>query len=177
MRHRRCGHAVALTREGDIAVAGGYGGSSEDGEEIYWRSCEVLETSAQAEEWKSLPDMHDRRTGHGFSAGPDGCLYAVGGSPDGGVTNHATAERLDMRTGKWERLREMTESRGYCAATFGMSGLLFVVGGCEGEGVTGMFPWLRTAECFDPRTGTWRALEKLDGIGCSDLALAYCPRY
>ena len=43
-----------------------------------------------------LPSMKVPRTGCGVAMGPDGCVYVVGGSPDGSAS-HATVERLDPR--------------------------------------------------------------------------------
>ena len=70
-------------------------------------------------------------TGAGVGAGPDSCVYAAGGSPDG-QDALASAERWDLRTARWELLPPMARGRGYVAAAFDASGN-FVVHGGYGE--------------------------------------------
>ena len=140
----RCGLGTAMMSDGSVYAVGGYGGGL-----TYHRTVEVLATGGDdGRGWAPAPVMHAPRTGLGVAAGPDGCVYAVGGSPDGS-SSHCSAERLDPRVGAWERLPDMDIERGYCAAAFGATGLLVVHGGCDEEGP------LRAAECFDPRAMRW----------------------
>ena len=39
-------------------------------------------------EWRPIADMHVPRTGLAVCTGPDSCIYAVGGSPDGSRAPH-----------------------------------------------------------------------------------------
>ena len=85
----------------------------------YWASAERLDLGTMA--FHRVADMAEKRTGLGVCSGPDGGVYAVGGSPDGSKA-HRSAERFDPRTGSWELLPRMALGRGYCSASFGASG-------------------------------------------------------
>lgn len=153
MVEARCGLSAALDIHGHIYVAGGYGGGTR-----YSSSVEVLRVGDASEGatrgWLAdvVPPMQVARTGFGLAFGPDRCLVAVGGSPDG-LHSHRTAERYDDREGRWRWLPRMMTPRGYCAVAFGTSGLLYVVGGEDGNENARN----RVVEIFDPRAGRWRA--------------------
>lgn len=90
---------------GHVCVAGGYGGG-----QTYLSSAEYLPCDGRG--WLPLPPMAHARTGFGLCYGPDGCLYAVGGSPNGSES-HRSAERFDERRGVWEMLAHMVAGRSY----------------------------------------------------------------
>jgi len=90
---------------GSIFVAGGYAGGAN-----YLSSFEYLPSDGRG--WIRLPPMQYPRTGFGLCLGPDHCLYAVGGSPNG-ADSHNSAERYDERRGVWEILPPMVAARGY----------------------------------------------------------------
>ena len=56
----------------------------------YHKSAERMDVAVG--EWHPIADMHVPRTGLAVCAGPDSCVYAVGGSPNGAKA-HMTAER------------------------------------------------------------------------------------
>ena len=162
----RCGLGAAVTADGRVYAVGGYGGGL-----TYHRSVEALATAGASDDgrgWARAPAMTTARTGLGVAAGPDACVYAVGGSPDG-ASSHRSAERLDPRVGAWERLPDMDHARGYCAAAFGASGVLVVHGGCDRDRP------LRSAECFDPRAMRWLPIPAAGGAGPrrADHAIVY----
>ena len=97
--------------------------------------------------------MNFRRTGAGVGAGPDGCVYAAGGSPDG-QDALASAERWDLRTARWELLPPMARGRGYVAAAFDATGNFVVHGGYGETGDVGA-----DAEAFDIRAHRWRPVD------------------
>ncbi|CAN0111427.1 unnamed protein product, partial [Hapterophycus canaliculatus] len=81
-----------------------------------------------AERWTTLAPMKRRRTGVAVAAGPDGRLFAVGGSSDG-THGLSSVETFDPREGKWSASAPMIVGRAFCCATFAPSGSLYVVGG------------------------------------------------
>jgi len=156
----RCGLAAAASITGDIYAAGGYGGGT-----TYLSSVEVLragDSEGATREWlvDVVRPMHVARTGFGLAFGPDGCLFAVGGSPDG-LHSHRRGEKYDVREGRWRWLPLMITPRGYCSAAFGPSGLLYVVGGQAG--VTNDDAITRVVEVYDPRADKWRQFKSFGG--------------
>jgi len=137
----RCGHGVAVLPDGVVAV-GGYAGGEE-----YLASVERLGPDGS---WRLLRPMRRARTGAGVGAGPDGCVYAAGGSPDGSGALRG-AERYDPRTRAWARLPSMRARRGYVAAAFDASGDFLVHGGYDAVGDV-----QSSAEIFDVRAHAWR---------------------
>lgn len=142
----RCGHGAATTLDGEIVVAGGYGGGPK-----YFRSCELL---GHNDTWTSLPAMTHVRTGAPVAYGPDNAVYVVGGSPDGSDAL-ATCERLDTRSKTWTLMPPMSTARSYLAAAFDAKGDLVAQGGYDRNGTT-----LASAETFDVRKHLWRPIHE-----------------
>ena len=164
LQRPRCGHALAYDgRTTQLYSVGGYGGGHhmEPFEDVsaggYHDTVETLDT--QSGHVAMLPQrMAAARTGVGAAVGPDGCLYAVGGSTNG-ERMLASCERYDPRRGAWEALPPMPTARGYLAATFALDGVLYAAGGAA-EGA--YFRCGCTAlEAFDPRKGAWEVLPPL----------------
>jgi len=141
---RRCGHCMVPLTSGPTVVLGGF-----DSVGItYHDSAELLGSSV------TLPAMSTPRTGFAACAGPDGAVYAAGGSSNG---EHmlSSAERLDIRTGSWELLPSMARRHGYCAGVCAPDGS-FLVGCGVGQGQDpDMFG---IVEVFDTRMLQWREL-------------------
>uniref|UniRef100_A0A7S3YX41 F-box domain-containing protein n=1 Tax=Lotharella globosa TaxID=91324 RepID=A0A7S3YX41_9EUKA len=107
----RTGHALAHhKKQGIICAVGGYGGDS-----IFHQTFETLHVSASGCDGKWVMDarkMKYPRTGVGCGFGPDGCVYAIGGSSNGS-TMLDTCERIDLRDPRgWQPLPPMNENRG-----------------------------------------------------------------
>ena len=143
LTYARCGHGLASVSK-HVVACGGYGGG-----DAYLDSVEVC----SGERWQVGAKMNFRRTGAGVGAGPDGCVYAAGGSPDG-QDALASAERWDLRTSRWELLPPMARGRGYVAAAFDASGNFVVHGGYGETGDVGA-----DAEAFDIRAHRWRPVD------------------
>lgn len=143
LTHARCGHGLAATAEAVVAC-GGYGGG-----DAYLDSVEVC----RGDRWVLGAAMKFRRTGAGVGCGPDACVYAAGGSPDG-QDALASAERWDLRAPSWELLPPMSRGRGYVAAAFDARGDFVVHGGYGETGDVGA-----EAEAFDIRAHRWRPLD------------------
>ena len=73
----RGGHALARdARAPPLFLVGGYRGGLS-----YQKTVDAHDMRTGASH--RLPDMRDHRSGPGAACGPDGCLYVVGGSPNG----------------------------------------------------------------------------------------------
>lgn len=146
----RCGLSLAAdARRPELVLVGGYSGGPTD--DTYECTAEVFDMGTGRSRY--LPDMACPRSGPGVGSGPDGALYVVGGSPDGGVML-SDAERYDPREGRWQRLPPLPTARGYLAACFDLvRGNLHAAGGCSSIGQP-----LDAFECFDRAAGKWRVL-------------------
>lgn len=104
--------------------------------------------------WKSVGSMHESRFAHTATLLPDGTVMVAGGMLDyeeyGGVVK--SAEIYDPSTGTWERTGSMKTQRSHHTATLLPDGRVLVVGGWKAAdyGAT-----LKSAEVYDPTTGTW----------------------
>uniref|UniRef100_A0A7S4DA84 Uncharacterized protein n=1 Tax=Heterosigma akashiwo TaxID=2829 RepID=A0A7S4DA84_HETAK len=166
----RCGLALARGGGGGdrLYALGGYGGG-----QIYHATVEVWDMGHGANEgrgWSAAaaaaPMAGGPRTGLGAGWGPDGALYAVGGSPDG-LRGLKTAEKYDPREGKWHMISQLHEERGYCAAVFGFSGQLYAMGGTHMDTVS------RSVEVYDPRNDTWSIADDLGNCLTDFSAVAF----
>lgn len=158
----RAGHVVAYAPRARALVAvGGYGGGS-----TYHRSGEILNLDQGANSFTMLPSMKYARTGAGGGFGPDGSMYMVGGSPDGGA-GLACGEKLDLRMPRWEALPPMTVARGYVTGVWGCDGRLYICGGSIIS--NGMLVTYDTVEAYDPRMNTWEMQPAPLHRACADL--------
>ncbi|KAJ1455388.1 hypothetical protein M885DRAFT_617254 [Pelagophyceae sp. CCMP2097] len=141
---KRCGHGLVATSDALLA-AGGYAGGT-----TFLASAETLSGDGR---WVEVAPMRERRSGSGFGFGPDHCVYAAGGSPDG-LDATDSAEKFDSRCGRWLELPPMRTRRSYVAAGFCSKGDFVVHGGYDEIGAA-----LDSAECFDVRANQWRTIE------------------
>jgi hypothetical protein len=139
------------TFKDEIVAVGGYAGGMD-----YLSTVEILNWEGGGR-WLKLPDMTYKRSGPGVAVGPDGCIYVVGGSPDG-LLGHTSFERLDLREGKWQKLKDMNFGRGYTAACWGRGNSFFVSGGLKADGPGQQSMFQQTMECYDPRANKWTTL-------------------
>ena len=174
MKTRRAGHAAAYdSRRNRMYQVGGYGGDTLYHDSMEWvdltpqRLASVNDGFVQCES-----NMSVKRTGVGAGFGPDGCIYAVGGSPDGGV-GHKSLERYDPREGSWQLLAPMTYEKGYTSAAFGPDGKFWAAGGSTVEMLGGFVAetYSDHFEVYDPRNNTWEVLSEKLHMAIADLAL------
>eukprot|EP01041_Mallomonas_annulata_P009695 gene9695-20154_t len=150
MLERRCGHISVTLLDGNILIAGGYGGSTE-----YLDSVELYDMGS--EQFIPLPHMTQARTGLAGALAPDGSIYVLEGSPDG-YSAHSSMERFDPREGMWESVSTMRCGRAYMGACFGGSGILYVSGGIDENVLRDSIEW------FDPRIRRWAELSIGDNV-------------
>ncbi len=109
--------------DGLIYVFGGY--ASEFGGDRYSDTADVYDSVADA--WAELPTMNSIRYGVTGALGPDGRIYAIGGSlGSGGPTS---VETYDPNAGTWTPVASMSTEREEAAATLGPDGRIYVIGG------------------------------------------------
>eukprot|EP00747_Dinoflagellata_sp_TGD_P198994 gnl/TRDRNA2_/TRDRNA2_72129_c0_seq1.p1 gnl/TRDRNA2_/TRDRNA2_72129_c0~~gnl/TRDRNA2_/TRDRNA2_72129_c0_seq1.p1 ORF type:complete len:273 (+),score=40.08 gnl/TRDRNA2_/TRDRNA2_72129_c0_seq1:3-821(+) len=109
--------------------------------------------------WERLPPMAQRRSGAAVAV-MGGRLYVCGGNDGRGALN--SVERFNpsagaweaVAAGAWESIPPMSRAR-FCASAASIGGQLYVCGGSDKEDL------LRSAERFDPTTGTWEALPRM----------------
>ena len=94
--------------------------------------------------------MHDARQQHTATLLLDGRVLVVGGTSNG-VSFHS-AELYDPNTGEWSLTGSLHEGRFNHTATLLSDGRVLVTGGLDYD-----FPQrvLKSAEVYDPATGTW----------------------
>jgi hypothetical protein len=100
--------------------------------------------------WTSLPPMATARSGHTATLLADGRVLIAGGT--NGVET-ASAEIFDRATNGWSPTGPMATARRGHTATLLEDGTVLVVGGLYK--VEGVATYLRSAELYVPRTGTW----------------------
>ncbi len=98
--------------------------------------------------WETLPTtMPTPRRALGATTGPDGRIYAVGGSTGGGPTG--AAEAYDPRTGTWSALPPLATPRYALAAVAGPDGRIYAIGGYTSAGPTA------AVEAYRPGESSW----------------------
>lgn len=116
----------------------------------------TLEPSATAEPtqraaaWTVIASMSEARNGHTATLLADGKVLVAGGGT-------ASAELYDPSTGTWTATGNMIQARGGHTATLLLDGRVLVTGGHSGDGGYPPSDRDRSAELYDPATGTWTA--------------------
>jgi N-acetylneuraminic acid mutarotase len=81
------------------------------------------------------------------ATGPDGLIYAIGGSDANNVL--ATVEAYDLAADKWIARAPLQTPRGWVATVTGHDGLIYAIGGATGTTIT------NSMEIFNVTTDTW----------------------
>lgn len=113
--------------------------------------------------WKRLESMQYKREDHGFTSGPDGKLYAIGGYS--GSRCLGKAERYDQRTNAWEEIRPLQHSRRSFGAVSVPDGV-YVFGGYDGARC------LTSVERYSVGNKEWTAVRCLARPKCSVACVA-----
>jgi Galactose oxidase, central domain/Kelch motif len=117
--------------------------------------------------WTPTGSMGSARSGHTATLLRNGKVLVAGGSNDNDTLSYrlASAELYDPGTGRWTPTHDMTEVRQSHTATLLLDGRVLVVGG---SGVFAVEPGQqlrqgisKTAELYDPTTGSWTAAGSL----------------
>lgn len=110
--------------------------------------------------WESTGSMGTARYAFSGLQLRNGKVLVAGGI-DGTSTVLATAELYDPRTGGWAPTGNMKKARAYYTATLLPDGRVLVAGGCTNNNCSAA---TKTAEIYDPPTGTWRAVGKMSSL-------------
>lgn len=105
-----------------------------------------------ADTWSTVAPLPTPRRGLAAVRGPDGLVYAIGGSPVAGSPPSNAVDAYDPATGTWSSRAPLPTARAYHAAAVGADGLIYVAGGSQAEG---------SAEAYDPIADSWRAVAPL----------------
>ena len=118
--------------------------------------------------WLAAPRMPVARDALAVVAGPDGRVYAVGGS--GGPGAAASDARVyNPDTATWARRAPLPSARFGLAAAFGGDGRLYAIGGTNARGIA-----LSTVAAYTPGTNTWAAVPPLP-VAATGLAAVGAP--
>jgi N-acetylneuraminic acid mutarotase len=156
----RWGHSMVLLPDNRVLVAGGTTIRAGQTTKAL-RSAELFDPATG--EWTAAGDMTDARTGHPAVVLPGGKVLVCGGRTPVGAPDDpslAFCELFDPDTDAWTPTGTMLQPRSGHRATLLSGGKVLVTGGtapgAPGDGTFDPFS-RRTAEVFDPATGTWTA--------------------
>ncbi|HEV2787494.1 MAG TPA: SBBP repeat-containing protein, partial [Solirubrobacteraceae bacterium] len=105
--------------------------------------------------WELAGHMQEARFAATYTLLPNGKVLAAGGRTSQGGAALASAELYDPLTRTWSPTGSMSEERFTHTATLLPNGKVLVAGGFNVGFTTNAQPNSRTAELYDPATGTW----------------------
>lgn len=150
----RSKHVAMLLPDGTVLVAGGLTGSLEN--IVTTASAEIYHPDTGT--WNLTGSMSVPRARFTATLLLNGKVLVAGGSNNGLST--ATAELYDFKTGLWTRTGNMNVPRCFHTATLLSDGRVLVTGGLSaGDGNDNFVE--KTAEMYDPNTGTWTLVDKM----------------
>ena len=138
----RAYHAAALLADGRVLVAGGYNGPTS------LTSAQLYNPAAGS--WAAARSMQRRRDSHTATLIAGGRVLVVGGFPDS--NSYRSAEIYDPASDAWSLTGLLNDIRIEHTATLLPNGRVLVAGGAIDPNSPGA---VRTAEIFDPTSGTW----------------------
>ena len=145
----RTGHVATLLPNGEVLVAGGGNATG------FLPSAELYDPATG--KWTVSGSMATARGQQTATLLPNGEVLVAGGISNGSSlwspSCTATAEIYNPSTGQWTTTGSMTKSRSNHTATLLKDGLVLVVGGLCNGGFS--YPD-KSAELYDPSTGTWK---------------------
>lgn len=137
------------------AVSGGklyaIGGRDDNGQAL----AVVEEYDPVTNAWRSRTPVPTARYGLAAAAGPNGRIYAIGGSV--GVPVNIVQE-YDPQTDLWRTVQAMSVAREGAAAVAGLDGRIYVMGGYTFWSGN---EWLASVEAYDPASNAWQACGSL----------------
>ena len=110
--------------------------------------------------WAATGALLEARYGIRATLLLDGTVLVAGGALNSEPYVLASAELYDPSTGSWTTTGAMIEARSGYSATLLPDGEVLVAGGISTIVGSSPFP-LATAELYDPRTGTWTAIDSM----------------
>ncbi|KYG11324.1 hypothetical protein BE21_57850 [Sorangium cellulosum] len=166
MAAARRDHAATPLLDGRVLVTGGGGpGGSIDGAEVF---------DPGAGKWLSLQSMPRSRAEHTATLLRNGQVLVAGGSEldaDGSLRAAIDdAELLDPNAGMWPSLDPLRTARSSHTATLLPDGRVLVAGGDASDGGANLGPIVDSTEVFDPDSGTWHVVGRMDRARASHTA-------
>jgi hypothetical protein len=147
----RMWHTATLLPSGKVLVAGGYSGGN------YQPSAELYDPATGI--WTATGPLSVARDEHTATLLPSGKVLVAGGYGNPGKLS--SAELYDPATGTWSSTGSLTlGGRNTHTATVLPNGKVLVVGG-ELQDLLGIHVYEKSAELYNPVTGTWSATGSL----------------
>ena len=154
----RANHTATPLPDGNVLVAGG--DSGRPGGPL--TSAESYDPSSGS--WNAAGNLTQGRTFHTATLLPNGAvLVAAGGGGSIGQLPLASAELYDPSTGSWTATGNLARSRWFHTATPLPDGKVLVAGGQSYSNSKSRYEPQRSAELYDPSTGSWTASGNMDG--------------
>uniref|UniRef100_A0A0C9RXD3 TSA: Wollemia nobilis Ref_Wollemi_Transcript_6185_1785 transcribed RNA sequence n=1 Tax=Wollemia nobilis TaxID=56998 RepID=A0A0C9RXD3_9CONI len=119
--------------------------------------------------WRQGADMPTLRSFFACSVSPDGRVCVAGGHDDCKNALRAS-EAYNVEEDQWEILPPMSQERDECQGVY-LDAKFYVISGYTTES-QGRFE--RSAEVFDPSTGSWSRLENMWSVGGCPRACVVC---
>ena len=151
MAHARFEHTATLLPDGQVLVAGGFNIDTVDEVDNHPAQAELYDPASET--WTDTGSMRTPRQDHTATLLPDGRVLIAGGN--NGVNVLALAELYDPTSGTWSATGGMTERRTSFQATLLPNGRVLVEGGYDSL-PQGSSRRLKSAELYDPASGTWK---------------------
>ncbi len=148
MNSARDAAAATLLPNGKVLVAGGY--DSPNGKGKYLSSAELYDPATGT--WTKTGNLATRRAWPMATLLPNGKVLVAGGTRYG-YRFLSSCELYDPATETWTKTGTNSAPRFHATATLLPSGKVLVAGGCLDT--TSFSGDLRSAELYDPGTGTW----------------------
>lgn len=145
-------HTSTLLTDGTVLVVGGLINDRVDGKVS--GASERFDPGRDS--WSATAKMLTPRWSHTATLLPDGEVLVAGGYIDS-TESMDSAELYDPASGRWTATGSMHEGRGGSTATLLRDGRVLVVAGGTEDATLEGGPRSRTAELYDPATGTWTA--------------------
>jgi N-acetylneuraminic acid mutarotase len=156
--------AAATGPDGRIYAIGGWNQPGAD------NSLSTVEAYTPAtNSWSTVAPMPTARDGLAAATGPDGRIYAIGGTD--GMRSLNMVEAYTPATNTWSTVASMPTARCCLAAATGTDGRIYAIGGWNQPGGDNT---LSTVEAYDPSTNTWSTLAPMP-TARGDLAAATGP--
>jgi hypothetical protein len=160
----RIGHTATLLTNGKVLIAGGAHNSFVNGNYLNYlpvASAELYDPSSET--FTTTGSMATSRVGHTATRLPNGKVLIAGGSRDGSYLPIASAELYDPSTGTFTATGSMATIRVDHTATLLPNGKVLIAGGARELSANGSYqPVASAAELYDPSTGTFTVIGKLD---------------
>jgi N-acetylneuraminic acid mutarotase len=151
MTTRRYLFAAATGCDGGIYAIGGIADSGEQGGSLDTGLTGSVEKYDPGKNiWTSVASLPTPRAGLGAATGPDGRIYAIGGSPDESFGASDTVEVYDPQTDVWETAAPLPVPLDDVNATSDSSGHIYALGS-------------QATETYDPIKDVWTTAPPVSG--------------